>query len=92
MAASTPTRDLWTPRPPDAEASPVDAGICEGPEGARWDVDQDGVPAWFWTGAYSTPPAGVDPAAWDPDDLHGDASPDRARLGEGGGGAVGAPG
>ena len=62
LALTSPAVDLWAGVAPDADGSVRDAGIFGGPQGDEWDVDADGIPAWYWPGAWDTPPADVDAA------------------------------
>lgn len=55
----------------DLDGSRSDLGIYGGQTGDVWDVDQDGVPDYFWPGEYTDVPSGVDPAEYDRDDQDG---------------------
>lgn len=54
----------------DPDGSPSDIGSYGGPGAARWDLDADGIPAWYWPSTQSQPPPGVDPSLFDCDDLN----------------------
>lgn len=52
----------------DADGSVADFGIFGGAQGSSWDMDGDGLPAYFWPGACTDVPSGVDASAYDCDD------------------------
>lgn len=53
----------------DVDGSTVDPGAFGGETGACWDLDQDGIPAWFWPGDVSSPPIGFSAQSYDGNDL-----------------------
>ena len=50
---------------PDPDGSPGDLGIFGGSGGDGWDLDGDGIPTYFWPGAFGDAPDGVDPARYE---------------------------
>lgn len=52
----------------DPDGSPGDIGCYGGIEGASWDLDVDGYPAYFWPGTYEQWPDGISPELYDSDD------------------------
>lgn len=53
----------------DVDGTRADLGLYAGEGGDGWDLDGDGLPAWFWPGTYEDAPDGFSPDAYDRDDL-----------------------
>ncbi len=61
--------DAGDPDLTDRDGTVADPGIYGGDGGDGWDLDNDGVPDYFWPGTLDDAPAGFSPDAYDPDDL-----------------------
>ena len=68
-ALGSPLINAGNPALTDVDGSRADIGSYGGPLGAEWDVDQDGLPDYFWPGEWDDAPAGFSPADYDCDDL-----------------------
>lgn len=74
LALGSPAIDAGNPQLKDADGGPADIGPFGGPDGGSFDLDGDGLPGWFWPGAFATPPSGVSASGYDCDDLDPDVS------------------
>lgn len=69
LAASSPLVNYVKTGETDEDGSHADSGAFGGALGSQWDLDQDGMNAWFWPGALTAAPSGFTPTDWDGNDL-----------------------
>lgn len=65
LSLTSPLRDAGDAAELDADHSRSDLGLYGGPEGPLWDRDGDGVPDYFWPGAFSDSPSEISSDAFD---------------------------
>lgn len=67
LSAMSPLINQGDPGALDADGTRSDLGLYGGAGGDEWDLDGDGLPTWYWPGAYTGAPVGVDASAYDCD-------------------------
>ncbi|MFM7200224.1 MAG: hypothetical protein ACKO6N_05485 [Myxococcota bacterium] len=68
LSSVSPIRDYSGKECVAPHDAPCDPGLFGGPAGAGWDLDGDGIPAYFWPGPYDPVLLGIEPSAFDCDD------------------------
>lgn len=69
LASTSPAINAGSSSLADVDGSRTDLGIYGGSTGNAFDLDADGLPDYFWPGAWSTPPVGFSASRYDCDDL-----------------------
>lgn len=72
LLSSSPLRDASSSTGLDPDGSAADIGLYGGSEAAGRDLDGDGLPEWYWTGSFDSPPSGVNQETFDCQDLDAD--------------------
>lgn len=69
LASGSKLINAGDPMLQDVDGTRADMGMFGGQAGAEWDVDEDGLPGYFWPGEFSNTPVSINAASYDADDL-----------------------